>query len=403
MQAPGLKTSPTYRFARRVSGLELSAVREILKVAEHPDIISFAGGLPAPELFPVDEIGRAQATVFAQDGRAAMQYSTTEGWLPLRSWIASRLQQLGVDTDPNRTLIISGSQQGIDLVAKVFVDPGDAVIVDSPSYLAALQTFGAYEAKLIGVGSDQFGMKVDELESALAAHAPKLIYLNSQFQNPTGATLSSERRDQILAVSKHFGVLILEDDPYGELRYDGQATPPLAARDTAGLVIYLSTFSKTLAPGLRIGWLSASSEITKALVTGKQSSDLHTSTVLQHAVAKLLEDFDYDGHVERIRSVYRERRDAMLDALDRFFPPGSRWTRPEGGMFVWVELPEALRAESILDQALEAGVAFVPGAPFFAQSPKHNSMRLNFSNEPPEVIEEGIGRLGRLLRQAAGR
>ena len=397
MQALSRTASGSYRFASRVSRIEVSAIREILKVTERPDIISFAGGMPAPELFPVEAMARAQAQVYAENGAAAMQYSTTEGWTPLRQWIAGRLQTFGIDTDASRLLITSGSQQGIDLVAKVFLDAGDCVVVENPSYLAALQTFGAYQANLAAVDSDECGIKIETLEKVVVARNPKLIYITSEFQNPTGVTLTSERRDQLVDLSSRYGVPILEDNPYGELRYRGQTIPPLAARDKSGLVIYISTFSKTIGPGLRIGWISAAPEVIKALVTAKQSVDLHTSTVLQHSVARMLEDFDYDGQVGRIRSLYGARCNAMLEALQTHFPSEARWTRPEGGMFVWVELPGHMRAEELLDRALAQSVAFVPGAPFFAESPRHNFIRLNFTNRTPETIAYGIERLGKLL------
>ncbi|HEY6328770.1 MAG TPA: PLP-dependent aminotransferase family protein [Blastocatellia bacterium] len=400
MEAKAQRTAPAYRFARRMSLIDVSAVREILKVTESPDIdISFAGGMPAPELFPIEAMARAQAAVYAENGPAAMQYSTTEGWTPLRNWIANRQRQIGIDSDTSRVLIISGSQQGIDLVAKVFLDRGDFVVVDNPSYLAALQTFGAYEANFIPIDSDESGMRVDLLERALAGPTlPKLIYTNSEFQNPTGTSLSSERRDQLVELAARYGVPILEDNPYIELRYSGPYSAPLAARDKTGQVIYLSTFSKTVSPGIRIGWIAASAEIIKVLVTAKQSSDLHTSTVLQHALARMLEDFDYDGHINHLRSVYRTRRDAMLDALKAHFPEGARWTTPQGGLFIWVELPESMDGEELFVRAVKARVAFVPGAPFFAHAPRHNCIRLNFSNQSPEMIGEGIARLGKILK-----
>jgi 2-aminoadipate transaminase len=328
-----------------------------------------------------------------------MQYSTTEGWAPLRNWIANRLRGMGIDSDPSRVLIISGSQQGIDLVAKVFVDPGDTVVVDNPSYLAALQTFGAYEANFIPVDSDESGMRADLLEKALARPTgPKLIYINSEFQNPTGNSMSSARRDELVELAGRYGVPILEDNPYVELRYSGEYSAPLAARDKSGQVIYLSTFSKTISPGIRIGWISAPAEIIRVLVTAKQSSDLHTSTVLQHALARMLDDFDYDGHLDALRLVYRKRRDTMLEALAAHFPSGTRWSTPEGGLFVWVELPQSVDGEQLLKKAVAARVAFVPGAPFFASAPRHNFIRLNFSNQPPGMIVEGIARIGKILK-----
>lgn len=391
----------SYAFARRIDQMGASAIREILKVTEQPDVISFAGGLPAPETFPVEALARAHEQVFAGEGAAAMQYSTTEGWRPLREWVAARLRTRGLEADAGRVLITSGSQQGIDLTAKAFLDPGDAIVVENPCYLAALQVFKGYEAQFLPVGSDDEGMRVEEVERAVAGarRKPKLIYVVSQFHNPKGTTLSLERRRRLIDISRRHGVPVLEDDPYGELRYTGPALPPLAALDRDGLVVYLSTFSKTLSPGMRVGWVHASEEVTQALVRAKQAADLHTNTIQQRAAARLLETFDYDGHVQSIRALYGERRRVMLDCIERYFPEGARPTRPEGGLFLWVELPERLSADRLFEEALRERVAFVPGAPFFAADPRHNFMRLNFSNSRPEMIEQGMRRLGGAMRR----
>jgi 2-aminoadipate transaminase len=389
-------------FARRIERMGVSAIREILKVTERPEVISFAGGLPAPECFPVEELARAHARVFAEEGAAACQYSTTEGWRPLREWIAGRMRVRGVESaEAARVLVTSGSQQGIDLVAKAFLDPGDAVVVENPCYLAALQVFNGYEATLLPVGSDDEGMRVDEVERVLATarRRPKLIYVVSQFHNPKGTTLTAERRRHLVEVSRQFGVPIVEDDPYGELRYAGDALAPLAALDRDGLVIYLSTFSKTLSPGMRVGWAHASESIYQALIPAKQAADLHSNTIQQRAAARLLEEFDYDAHLARIRAVYGERRRVMLSCLEEHFPADARWTKPEGGLFLWVELPPSLRAEDLFEVALKENVAFVPGAPFYAADPRRNMMRLNFSNSRPEMIEEGIKRLGAIVKR----
>lgn len=390
---------PQFRFARRLSRITSSAVRETLKITERPEIISFAGGLPAPEMFPVEAMARAYAAVFAEEGRQAMQYSTTEGWMPLRRWIATRLCQKGIQADADRVMVTSGSQQGIELAAKIFLDPGDAVIVENPSYLAALQVFGEFEASFIAVGSDDQGMRVDEVERALNRARAKLIYVVPAFHNPKGTTLSQQRRERLIQLSREHGVPIVEDDPYGELRYEGPSPQSLAALDRDGLVIYVSTFSKTISPGMRIGWVHAHQDVFQALVIAKQAADLHTSTITQRAAARLLEQFNYDSHVEKIRAVYGERCRVMRDALERRFPEGSRWSRPEGGLFLWVELPPKVRGEELLQDALTEQVAFVPGAAFFASNPRHNFIRLNFSNSAPEKIEEGISRLARVLKR----
>jgi len=389
----------TYRFASRMSRMPVSAIREILKVTERPEIISFAGGLPAPELFPVTAIAEAYADVFASEGPAALQYSTTEGWRPLREWISGRMQKRGIDASADRVLITTGSQQGIDLVAKVFIERGDAVVVENPCYLAALQSFSGYEASFISTDSDDEGMRVDQLENALRYSSPKLIYIVSEFANPKGTTLAYERRQKLIELSARYGVPILEDNPYGELRYTGESLQPLAALDRDGLVIHISTFSKTLSPGMRLGWLIASEEVFQTVVVAKQAADLHTSTIEQRAAARLLESFDYDGHVAHLCAVYGERRQAMLSAMERYFPAEAKWTRPEGGLFLWVELPERLSAEELFEDAIAERVAFVPGTSFFACERKLNFMRLNFSNQKPEMIEEGIKRIASVLKR----
>lgn len=399
---PVIDDQPKLRFAGRMSRMPVSAIREILKVTEHPEIISFAGGLPAPELFPVEAIAQAHAEVFAEEGRVALQYSTTEGCKALREWIASRMQMRGVSVSADRVLITSGAQQGIDLTAKVFLEKGDLVAVENPTYLAAVQSFTGYEANFIGIESDHDGLIVDHLEEELKRARPKLIYIVSEFSNPKGTTLTHERRVKLIELSARYGVPILEDNPYAELRYDHDRLPPLAALDEKGLVIHLGSFSKTLSPGMRLGWLIASEEVYQNAVIAKQAADLHTSTVEQRAAARLLQRFDYDGHVRHLCEVYGERCRAMRDAIGRHFPVEVKSTRPEGGLFLWVELPERISAEEIFHDAVAERVAFVPGTSFFACEPKLNFMRLNFSNQQPEKIEEGIKRIGKVLKRRLG-
>jgi 2-aminoadipate transaminase len=307
-----------------------------------------------------------------------------------------------IDTSAERILITSGAQQGIDLTAKVFIERGDEVVVENPCYLAAIQTFSGYEASFTGIESDHDGMMVDQLEKHLKNARPKLIYIVSEFSNPKGTTLSYERRLKLIDLSARYGVPILEDNPYTELRYEGNRPPPLAALDTKGMVIHLGSFSKTLSPGMRLGWLTASEEIFQNAVIAKQSSDLHTSTVEQRAAARLLHTFDYDGHIRGLCSVYGERCRAMRDAVAKFFPAEVKSTKPEGGLFLWVELPERVSAEEVFHNAIAERVAFVPGTSFFAVEPKFNFMRLNFSNQQPELIEEGIRRIGAVLERRLG-
>src|SRR5262249_30401114 len=396
---PPLYERSNYRFANRMARMPVSAIRELLKVTEQPEVISFAGGMPAPELFPVAAIAEAHANVLRDDGPAALQYSISEGWHPLREWIATRMQGRGIAASADQILITSGSQQGIDLIGKVFLDAGDSVVVENPCYLAALQAFSGYEASLIAIDSDDDGMRVDMLENALKHSKPKLIYIVSEFGNPKGTTLTYERRQKLIELSARYRVPVLEDSPYSELRYAGECTQPLAALDQNGLVVHISTFSKTLSPGMRLGWLSASDEIFQAVVVAKQAADLHTNTLEQRVAARLLETFDYDGHIANLCKVYGERCRCMLSALERFFPSEIKWTRPDGGLFLWVELSERLSADDLFADAIIERVAFVPGTSFFACDKISNFMRLNFSNQKPEMIEEGIERLANVLKR----
>ncbi|MDY7230372.1 PLP-dependent aminotransferase family protein [Hyalangium rubrum] len=377
--------------------LKPSAVREILKVAERPDILSFAGGLPAPELFPMEAIAQAHAEVLADEGRAALQYSTTEGYAPLREWIRGHMAQRGIRATSEQVLITNGSQQGIDLVAKAMLDPGDIVVVENPSYLAALQNFAGYEADIRVVGSDDEGMCVDELEELVTERRLKLIYLVPNFSNPKGTTLSVERRHALVRFAQTHGVLILEDNPYGELRFRGTHLPPLASLDEAGVVVHLGTFSKTLAPGLRIGWAVGPKELIRSLTIIKQAADLHTATLAQRATYRLLQRFDYEGHLSQLRLHYGARCQAMLNSLTAHMPKDMRWTHPDGGMFLWAELPRGLSGDELFPRALEQRVAFVPGTSFFAANPQPQFIRLNYSNRPPEIIDEGMRRLGAVL------
>ncbi|HEX7836659.1 MAG TPA: PLP-dependent aminotransferase family protein [Kofleriaceae bacterium] len=397
--APPVPSTRLPALACRMAHMPPSAVREILKVAERPDILSFAGGLPAPELFPVEAISQAHVDVLREAGGSALQYSTTEGFGPLRAWIAEHLRTRGIPARPEELLITSGSQQGIDLVARVFLDPGDVVLVENPTYLAAIQAFAAYQVRLVSVPSDDDGMCVDEVAALIAAHRPKLLYVVSSFQNPQGTTMPQARRAALAQICAHHGVAIIEDDPYGELSFSGPPPRPIAAA-SHGNVLYLGTFSKTLAPGLRIGWLWGDANIVRKATIAKQAADLHTATLAQRATAKLLSRFDYAGHVARICEVYRERCQTLLSALAENMPDGCRWVAPAGGMFVWLRMPDELDAEALLPAAIERKVAFVPGAAFFVQDIRRNYARLNFSNQPPLSIVEGMRRFGEVMTAA---
>jgi 2-aminoadipate transaminase len=384
--------------ARRMARVQASAIREILKVTERADVLSFAGGLPAPEAFPALALARAHAEVLADDAAAALQYAPTEGYAPLRAWVAERMTRRGLPAAAEQVLITAGSQQGIDLVAKTLVDPGDLVLVEAPSYLAALQAFSTYEARFEPVETDDEGMRIDALERSLRERTPKLIYLVPNFQNPRGTTLGLARRARIAQLAAEHGVTVLEDDPYCELRYRGAALPPIAGLEPSASVIHLGTFSKTLAPGLRLGYLVADEGIIPALTIAKQAVDLHSGSLAQRAVSRLLETFDYEAHLRGLRRLYAERLDAMLASIEHCFPEGTSWTRPEGGMFVWMQLPAGLDARELLVDAMREKVAFVPGAPFYPAEPRRDTLRLNFSNRPPAAIAEGMARLGACVR-----
>ncbi|HEY8209269.1 MAG TPA: PLP-dependent aminotransferase family protein [Myxococcaceae bacterium] len=381
--------------ASRIRGLQPSAVREILKVAERPEVISFAGGLPAPELFPVTQISKAVQEVLATQGAPSLQYGVTEGHAPLREWIAARLRAQGTPSSVEQILITTGSQQGIDLVAKLFLDPGDVVAVEAPTYVAAIQAFSAYEAAFAEVPGDERGMNMDALEDLLRQRPVKLIYVVPDFQNPRGTTLEGSRRKRLVELAARHNAFILEDDPYGELRFRGVHEPALSSLE-ADRVIRLGTFSKTLAPGLRVGWLHAAVPVTQRLAIAKQSSDLHTPTLTQRAVAHLLETFDYDGHLATIRRSYGERCDAMLEALAREVGDRARWTHPDGGLFVWLELPAGITDLAFFRRAIARNVAVVPGSAFFVTHSlpgRDRFVRLNFSNQTLARIAQGVRRM----------
>ena len=389
------------RFARRMDGLRASEIRELLKVTERPEVISLAGGLPAAELFPVEELKAVALRVLEEHGWSAMQYSTTEGHLPLRAWIARRMtERLGATTNVDDVLITSGSQQAIDLTGKLFLDEGDVVLCESPTYLGALNAFRAYQPRFMEVPTDDEGMIVSELERRLAdVRRVKLVYVVPDFQNPTGRTWSLERRRRFMEVVRRHGVTVVEDCPYGEVRFEGMPIPPLKSMDAAGQVVFLGTFSKIFCPGFRIGWAAASHPLVEKYVLAKQGSDLHTSTISQMEIATYLSMFDIDANLRRIREVYRARRDAMIRALEQELPASARFTRPQGGLFLWVELPPNVNARELLERCLERGVAFVPGGSFFPDGGHENTVRLNYSNMPEERIAEGMRRLGAAVRE----
>ncbi|MEV7686699.1 PLP-dependent aminotransferase family protein [Streptomyces bungoensis] len=379
--------------ARTVAG---SPVRDILAVTARPDVINFAGGLPAPELFDREGIAAAFHAVLADTPERALQYSTTEGEPALREGLAARVTAQGLPTAADDLLVTTGSQQALSLLATALLEPGDTVLVENPCYLAALQVFALAGARVVAVPGDEDGVDPRALEEAVRRERPKLLYLVPTFQNPTGRTMPAPRREAVAAVAAREGLWIVEDDPYGDLRYDGTRVPWIASCPGAeDRVVLLGSFSKVMAPGLRLGWLRAPAPLRRACAVAKQAVDLHTPTLNQLAAARYLNGLD--THVARVRAVYGERRDAMLAGLPGALPAGSVWSRPEGGMFLWVRLPEPYDTTALLPRVVEQNVAYVPGAPFYAAAPDPATLRLCFVTRTPEDIAEGLRRLGRGL------
>jgi 2-aminoadipate transaminase len=379
--------------------LRASEIRELLKLTEQPQVISFAGGLPAPELFPVEEIIEASLSVLREDGRSALQYTTTEGFAPLRAWIADRLNTTrGTRFDADNILITNGSQQALDLTGKVFLDEGDAVICECPTYLAAISAFRAYGVRFKEVETDDDGMLPEALEEALkTTDSVKLIYAIPDFQNPTGRSWSLERRRKLYELAERYGVVVIEDDPYGELRFEGERIPSVKSFDRTGCVFICGTFSKIFCPGYRVGWIAGDREAIKKYVLVKQGADLQCNTLAQREIMRYLELFDIDAHIEKLRAVYRRRRDIAVSTIEAAFPDAVDFTRPKGGLFNWAALPAHIDTRRVLARSLERDVAFVPGGSFFPGGGHENTMRLNYSNMPEDRLLEGLTRLGGII------
>jgi 2-aminoadipate transaminase len=403
-----MQTLWDHRYAQRTQRMGSSAIRELLKLTEQPEIISFAGGLPGPDVFPIEEVAQACERLLSESGAQALQYGATEGFQPLREMIARHATRYGLEITEENVLITSGSQQALDLLGRIFVNRGDHILVENPTYLGAIQAWNAVGAEFVPVSMDSDGMKTDAMEDAMRT-GPKFIYVLPNFQNPTGVTLSLERRRRLVEIADRHGVPIVEDDPYGQLRFEGDHLATVVRLDNEhrrngdpcyrGNVIYLSTFSKTLSPGLRLAWVVAPPEVIRKLVQAKQGADLHTSTFNQMLAFEVARGGFLDRHVRVIRDVYRERRDVMLQAMADHFPSAVQWTRPQGGLFLWATLPEGMDSAEVLKDAVAEKVAFVPGSPFFAKGGGENTMRLNFSNATPTKIREGMMRLGRVLER----
>ena len=383
-------------FARRMGTVPRSFIREILKVTQDPSVISFAGGLPNPRLFPTDALAEAARAVIAENGATALQYSTTEGHPPLRQWIAERYRERdGMDVDPDQIIVTTGSQQALDLMAKVFVDRGDAIVMESPGYLGAIQAFSMFEPSYRPVPLMEDGPDLDALAKAL--DGARLFYAVTTFQNPSGLTYSEEKRRAVADLLRDTDVIFAEDNPYGELRFSGEHLPPVFSHRPENSLL-LGTFSKIAAPGFRIGWVVAGDDIRPSLVKAKQAADLHTSTVNQAVLHRWLMDNDLDEHVARIRESYGSQCRAMLAAVDAYFPEEVRITRPEGGMFLWATLPEGLSSRELFDLAIAEKVAFVPGDPFYVDGGGASTLRLNYSNADEATVDEGIKRLGNCMK-----
>lgn len=402
-----MSTDWNARCARRMEWMTTSIIREILKVAQSPDVISMAGGWPEADLFPVEQLDEVCHHVLTHTPRESLQYGLTGGFPPLRQALAEYMTQLGVPAKMENIVITSGSQQALDLMGRIFLEEGDTVLVENPTFLGALQSFKAYGVKFAGVPVGEDGLDVDELEELLDVTRPKFMYLIPNFQNPSGVTMSLERRAKVVGVADRMGVPILEDDPYGVLRFEGEHVPSLIALDSArfpenaqaggyvrGNVVYLSTFSKTLAPGLRVAWAVCPPEIGQRFVMAKQAADLHTNSLGQTIAYEFIRRGWLPGQIRRIRETYRQRRDAMCEAIAAHFPEQVRYTRPQGGLFLWVTLPDQIDAVDLLEDAAKLNVAFVPGSPFFVDGGGKNTLRLCFASVPPQVIREGIRRLG---------
>ncbi len=394
-----------FKYSKRVPADGTDAVGAILQAAADPKIISFAGGLPAPELFPVKEVKAAVDKVFEEHGQEAMQYGAAKGVTALREVIQQHVKEKeNVDSELDNVLVTTGSEQALDLVGKAFVDPGDTVLVEQPTYLCALDVFRSYGANFASVEMDEDGMKMDALEEALKANPnTKLIYTVPNFQNPTGRTMTEERRKQLAELAEKYDVYVLEDNPYGEIRFAGQHVPAVKSFDKSGHVFYMSTFSKTLAPGFRLGWLVADKAVVNKLTVLKQSADLHTDNLAQFAVAQFFADNDVDAHVKEISALYGKRKDLMLEGIKKYFPEGVKYTDPEGGMFLWVEVPGVDDTVELFKECLEHDVAFVPGDPFFAGEVQPGAFRLNYSNMKEDQIEVGLKRLGAALTAAVNK
>ena len=388
-------TPINWKFSERAEQLQSSVIREILKVTMRPEVISFAGGLPSPETFPVERMKAAFDKVLSEQGKTALQYGPTDGYAPLREFIAASLSTADCKILPEQILMVSGSQQGLDLLGKVLIDEGSKILVETPSYLGALQAFSVYQPQFESVDTDEHGL----IPASVAAkgEGARLMYALPNFQNPTGRTLSIERRMELVETCARMGIPLIEDNPYGDLCYSGEPLPKMLNMNPSG-VIYMGSFSKVLTPGIRLGYVVGPVPLIRKLEQAKQAADLHTAQLTQMVVYEVIKDGFLGEHIPTIRTFYSRQCDVMLEAMEKFFPEGVSWTRPEGGMFIWITLPQHIDSKALLDEAIQQNVAFVPGGPFYANEGEKNTLRLSFVTVSPERINEGIEKLGKLIK-----
>jgi 2-aminoadipate transaminase len=391
------------KYADRTEFMKASEIRELLKLTENPDIISFGGGMPSPNAFPIKTVERITKKVLEKHGVQALQYGPTEGITPLREALIKRMKKTRkINCNLEQIIITSGSQQVLDLTPKILINPGDYIVVECPSYVGALSAFNCYQPSYIPIGMDENGMKTDALEEKIKANREKpikFIYTIPAFQNPTGVSLSLERKKHLLEIAEQYDILVLEDEAYSELNYSGKSVPSLKSMDKSGKVIYTHTLSKVLSPGFRLGWLVANEEIIKKMSIAKQGVDLCTNMLAQFIAEEYIRSGYIDKQIPKIRKMYKKKRDIMIKALEKHFPEGSRWTKPEGGMFIWVSLPERIDTKEMFLDAIKAKVAYVNGAAFCVDGSGRNCMRLNFSNTDDDKIEEGIKRLAKIIKE----
>lgn len=386
------------RFATRMQGIKGNAIREILKVTQQPGMISFAGGMPSPASFEIETVKQIVNDVMDRDGKTILQYGATQGYAPLRKELIEFVKNVGLSIEQDNLLVLSGSQQGINLAAKAMLDPGDKVIVESPSYLAALQIFKTYQAEFIVVPSDEDGIDMDILEEKIRTENPKIVYIIPNFQNPSSRTLPMAKRLRIADMLKKYKTLLIEDDPYGYLRYSGEHLPSITSMDTTNQSIYLGSFSKLVSPGLRVGYVVGPKDVISKMRIGKQGTDVHTSLLSQAIVGEYLSRGLLMPHVEDIKKMYKEKRDLFLAEMAEHFPTEAHWNKPDGGLFIWVEMPEGYDIDALFQKAIAQKVAFVPGASFFVEQ-KTNCLRLNFSNASAEEIKIGVKKLGQAMKE----